>query len=383
MNSMTKFVSTCIILFILLLQFYVFPSGLPQPAHIVAVLFISLSIANLKIGKETNILPIRLFGYYTIYTLSINLIYFVLHLDTSFLISSLYTIFNYLLLLSLYVSFNGDSKLKKKSINAILVSFLFLVIIYFAGYGRNDFGFRYNGFFNDPNQMAHWGLCLYAAIALFTSSLLTIIIGFFFLLIIILASASRSGLLGLGAIILGVILSFFSNKGINTIGASYKKLIARTAVLAGIVCVFLNFNKIDFEKIKVIDNIIDRVEETDSREQLEVRGYDLILDYPEYLAFGAGQGNMSRFNKEGEIHSNWAGILFYYGIIGFTLFVLMLYVMLRKLPFSYVLIALGPLLYGFSTYGIRTPVFYLYLAVLLYNYKTRIDKRIISNESLS
>lgn len=49
------------------------------------------------------------------------------------------------------------------------------------------------------------------------------------------------------------------------------------------------------------------------------RGYDRICKYPEYLLFGAGEGAHYRFAEKslflGEIHSSWAGVLFYYGII--------------------------------------------------------------------
>ena len=46
--------------------------------------------------------------------------------------------------------------------------------------------------------------------------------------------------------------------------------------------------------------------------QLEVRGYLRIIQYPQYLFFGAGQGMDERFdNINGyEVHSSFAGVLF-------------------------------------------------------------------------
>ncbi|KGN74584.1 hypothetical protein HR17_05485 [Porphyromonas gulae] len=353
----------------LTLQFYIFPSGQPQPAHVLALLFILTVFLKTPTFKTLNEKPITLFAIYTLYTIVINAICTFLYSDQTFLPNILYSAFNFLLFLSAATFFTEKERALTKYVKKpILISLALTVFFYVIGIGRYDFFPRYNAFFNDPNQMAHWALCCFSILCLLGVKNRWLIIGGFSLLVICITSSSRSALLGLFPLLLGYLIYTRENikaKSKSNIGLFL--FILFITILITSLYILIEYRL--WEKSESLSFILERTESTDTSQQLDERGYNLFFQYPEYLLFGSGHGGFGRFNRAEEIHSNWMGLLFYYGLIGFILFVSHLFIMLKKLPLHLKLIAIGPLLYGFSTFGLRTPVFYFYLASLYYCYK--------------
>jgi hypothetical protein len=243
--------------------------------------------------------------------------------------------------------------------NFLLLSLLSLALLWVAGIGRYDYAPRSNAFFNDPNQMAFWALCICCSYfflnikAIKTWQILAVLSLTF---VILLSSASRSALVGFSFIILGVILTFLKD---------FKTSLRFIVIIIPILILLVLFTGIDYileqENIKFM---VDRTEATDIARQSEVRGYTRLINYPEYLFLGAGHGGDYRFNATHEIHSSWAGLIFYYGIPGTLTFLLFLYSLASKLPLNLKAFFCAPLLYGFSTFGIRTPVFWLFLSIV-------------------
>lgn len=166
---------------------------------------------------------------------------------------------------------------------------------------------------------------------------------------------SRSASVGFLMLTLGLI---FSQKG---------DLNKRIFVFIGTLVFFGSLSYFLYN-LGVFDSIALRfIEGLDQRDsQVEGRGLFSFLDYPQYLIFGAGQGAHGLYNPTGnEIHSTWLGILFYYGIIGISLFLIFLYQIFKKLSLSNKMILLGPMLYGFTTYSARTIIFWFLLAAFL------------------
>lgn len=360
---------------LLTLQFYIFPSGQPQPAHVLALLFILTALLKTPTFKTLNEKPITLFAIYTLYTIVINAICTFLYSDQTFLPNILYSAFNFLLFLSAATFFTQKEKALTKYVKKpILISLVLTVFFYVIGIGRYDFFPRYNAFFNDPNQMAHWALCCFSILCLLGINNKWLIIGGFSLFVICISSSSRSALLGLFPMFIGYLI--YIRKNIKTKNNSKFNLFIFITFISFIAILsYLLIESSFWEKSDSISFILERTESTDTSQQLDERGYNLFFQYPEYLLFGSGHGGFSRFSRTEEIHSNWMGLLFYYGLIGFVFFVSHLLIMLKRLPLHLILIAAGPLLYGFSTFGLRTPVFYFYLASLYYGYK-KIEKKI-------
>lgn len=340
------------------LQFYIIESGKPQLSHVLLAIFSLLVISKMRL-KMQYLYELRALKRFTLYAVCINLLFFISSFDLSFIISSIFCVYNFVISFALLVYLRYRPYHFKDSISCpILLSMILLVVFYFVGLGRFYFYPRYNGFFNDPNQMAFWALCSMGVINIKSNNIRLILVTYLLCVVICVVSVSRSALIGLSVMSLGVFIKIYDylrrNPGVIII-----------LILILFVGAYQASSLIDFSDVKSIEYLIDRASETDVADQLETRGYDLIAKYPEYLFFGAGQGGMDRFNKDGEVHSTWAGILFYYGIVGLSFFIYFLYMIIKRLRMVDRLIFLGPLLYGFSTFGARTPVFYFFLISIL------------------
>lgn len=343
-------------------QFYIFSSGLPQPAHI----FIGLSfLIFFLLNKEIKIKESKFLIIFVIYLTIVNLFFTFYRGDLSFIVSTVYWYFNLFLFLILI-------NLSQLNINRLFLYFKFiipvslaaLILIWVIGAGRYYFNPRYNGYFNDPNQMAFWILCSCAIGLILFENIKYKIFIYSSSLFLILITMSRSATLGFLILTFGLI---FQSKN----RLDFKILISLMSFFIAIASFFILF------KFGFLDSIITRFSEgiEQNDEQASVRGFDLLIKYPEYLLLGAGQGAYYFFSPSGhEIHSTWFGILFYYGIIGFSIFIYFIYNIFKKLQFAEKIIFLGPMFYGFFTYNARTLAFWFLIALFILYSKSREQK---------
>lgn len=334
-------------------KFYIFDSGLPQPSHfLILFLFICFLIKKIKLKKD---LSLQVLSIFVSYVVIVNLIWAIISDSQTYLISMIFWIFNYLT----FILFTNINRLRFNIFqNLILISFFIIFLCWILGLGRYNFNPRYNFFFNDPNQLAFWVLCSLSIYLIKPNklSLLAILLG----LLIVISSMSRSALLGLVLIFIGYLFNIeFNIKGILLKGISLFFLaISLTFIISA------NHEEVMF--------LVDRFSETDVEDQADIRGYTALSKYPEYLLFGAGQGEYERFSPSNhEIHSNWAGLIFYYGFIGFIIFLIFLWSILSRLSLYEKIIFLAPLVYGFSTYGLRASIFWFFLAVFFIHAKNK------------
>ena len=341
-------------------QFYFLPGGYPQFSHVFIVLAIAIFFyLNTSISYKDSIFLI-IFVFYVCF---INISHSIYNGgDISFIISTIYWVFNLILFLALTgISFLNFKKLIFLFKYVLIFSLIMSVVIWFLGGGRYDFSPRYNGYFNDPNQMAFWVLCSCAiGLILFNNLKLKIIIyslSFF----LILLTMSRSATIGFLILTLGLIFQHKSRLDLKIIFSLISLLVASTSFF-----ILLKFGFLD----SIITRFSEGVESND--QQASSRGFNALIDYPEHLMFGAGQGAYYLFSPTNhEIHSTWLGILYYYGVIGFFLFVSFLYNIFKRLNFAEKIIFLGPMFYGFFTYNARTLAFWFLVAVFLLYSKYR------------
>lgn len=340
---------------IFLLQFYVFRSGVLQPSHIFVLLSFLIFLST--IGLSKSVLKNRLYFnliIFVIITLIINSIYSILYKNFDFIISSAYYFYGLIVTFVTIILLKIEVNFKKSLLIILFLSLFTLIVLWIAGLGAYEFSPRYNGYFNDPNQMAHWSLCVAVSVILLTKSTLLKYVTVFITFVIIIISMSRSGLVGLAFLLLGVLIP-------NKRNISY--LIVAFLIFISLVSLTSFKKSLFFENY---ENVINRFLETDFEEQADTRGYSRAQKYPEYLLFGSGQGLDSRFHSDFEIHSSWMGLFFYYGIFVLLFFLSILLKIFLSLKFDNILVTLGPLVYGFSTFGIRTPVFWMLLGVLIF-----------------
>lgn len=347
-------VAIIIILSLFMSQFYIWSSGLPQFSQIFIVLAFFIFAIKYKV---INLSSTKFLFLFLTYVVLVNSIWFFVNdFDSSYIVSTIYWLFNFL-------TFTLLVNLKKESIKLffewllkiIFFSYVLELVIWLVGSGRYDFAPRYNGFFNDPNQMAFWIIST-ASIYLCISekklkNLIVLILAVFLLLL----TLSRSALIGVPFLA----LAFIAKQK----GSVLNKTLFTIFSFVGISIISVYFYSRGFFD-SIISRLILGIEEKGS--QIEDRGFDALLDYPEHLFFGSGQGGYYLYTPVGnEIHSTWLGILFYYGSFGLFLFLAFLYKIFKKLTFAEKILFLGPMFYGFTTYNARTTIFWFFICIFL------------------
>lgn len=334
-------------------QFYLWGSGLPQFSHI--FLFLSFLFFSLNYNIDSSI-ELKVLNFFIIYVFFVNLIWFFLIKDFSYLVSLVYWIFNYFLFIILTSMPNNKLNFFiEKLLWLIFLSYIVEVVIWALGLGRSYFYPRYNGLFNDPNQMAFWVLSSCSIFLLISKNNLFKILVFFLAMFLILLTMSRSAIIGFAIVTIGYILNY------------------NLSIIKKIIIVFLSFSSVAIAAVGMyflgfFGDIILRFQDgfDERNDQAEGRGFFILLDNSEYLLFGAGQGGYHLYNPYGnEMHSTWLGILFYYGIVGLSIFLFFIFRVMKNLTTAEKLIFIGPMFYGFTTYNARTILFWFLICIFL------------------
>ncbi len=364
---------------IMMSPFYLYPSGSAQPSHF---LMLITSIAIIFINRKKSIFLLKsnkAFVVFLCWVFSINLIYYLEYKKYIFIINSIYWFYGFLIFLSVLCVFN-DKWLAGWIKKLIWIQLVIILISYLIGLGTFTYWPRYEFFFNSPNQLAYYTLAIliiYTSINQGTINAAFLVI-YSLAVFAILITGSRSAFLGFIPMIL---ILLYITKG------SYKKqfllillpiVVYQINHIFGLLWCVPNPNQdLIFSNDYVYEvgkNTISRIAELcvncktndfhSIESQLRYRGYLRILDFPQYLLFGAGQGLDERFFPPNEIsyeiHSSLFGVLFYYGLIGLILFLAALYKLFKS---KINILLLSPLfLYGLFTYGLRSPYFWLVLS---------------------
>ena len=138
--------------------------------------------------------------------------------------------------------------------------------------------------------------------------------------------------------------------------------------LIAIVPIYLVIESSDlFERVS--GRLLDIGEQSD--DNLQARGFPRIVEYPEYLLTGAGEGALYRFYEADvgdeqihEIHSTFLTIMFSYGLVGTAAFAAAIWRLYRLSSGGAFLYLIPPFLYGLTHQGLRFSFFWLLLAVI-------------------
>ncbi|WP_254277643.1 hypothetical protein [Halomonas sp. 3H] len=346
---------------IILSQFYLLPSGLPQPAHLLFALnflllgyFYSLTLTFRSHEERLTALFLLAFCAYAVIA---NLTWVLVEQNPAFIKASIYWVYGCLMYLFLLPSLR-DERVRKAVVTACSLSIVALFLFWATGLGRYEVGTRYQGFFNDPNQMAFYVICVFSAFFYLLrgkgSGQLLFVIGVLSV-VLVFVTQSRSALLGIGFSLLAAYLRFIDTIAVGS-GTRDRILATLIGIMAVPLFLYLLFS------LETADIAISRFSGTDVGSQAEIRGYARLLEFPGYLFLGAGQGLDLRFGTRHEIHSTWVAVLFYYGIAGFAIFMAFIARIFLRLDLAGKIAFLGPVFYGLSTYGARTPIFWVFLA---------------------
>ena len=276
--------------------------------------------------------------------------------DFAILLSSVFYFYSFLMVLFLI------NKLKDKSFlnltfKAIAIALIVQTLLW--PFVQSE-GVRNQMFFNNPNQLGLWALCLLIILSVITRIQKTKAIYAIPLLLLcslfIIISASRAALAG--CIIFWMFYIIKSPKHI---------FIFITISIISFLFISNNFDlklnnftalEYNFERLKSDDLSGDR--------SFGGRGYDRIANFPQYLLFGAGEGPSERFNEDIELHSVFANIFFSYGIIGMALFISAFASFTKNISKEVIVLALALALFGAVHMSLRVPLFWITSLFIIY-----------------
>lgn len=352
--------------YVLASPFYIFPSGMPQPADMFIALSIVIYAAHTLLKNAKISLPktYAIAGAFATYTFIINFIHFVFIKDMTFFLSSLYYIYNVLI----FVLFSSIiKKYQDQAVNWIYIATAFAIILQVALLiiDPSYRGPRATGTFMNPNQLAYWSwYCAAILVALKINRgiklhdvALLFCIGY-----IQTMSLSKAGIICFLLILLTVPFS-------SALPRKYKVFLILSATFVTIFAIFslpAMLEKIQqYERIDVAVNRLNNIGK-EGDDSAHGRGYTRVIENPHYMIMGSGEGGYFRFgdiSKNLELHSGVGTLIFCYGIIGTGLFFLLLF-NVQKRNYSYIIILFSlVLLYGVVHQNIRFTHFWVFLGI--------------------
>ena len=346
-------------LVVLLLPFYVFDSGLPQPADLLGLALLSILLRSWS-GRlpPPLVRPLKLLIVFVVYVFLVNLLWsfaaltFSLNAKEGFLIAPTFYIFNGLTFFAFLLMFQRYGEFLLWLTVRLVLASVFLQVLA-AAVGRHAGG-RSTVMFNNPNQLGYYAL-LSASILLVGQkrlklSTIQVTIGLIACGYLALLSASKAALASIAA--LGIVMLITR---------------LRMVVLASLVLAALVFTSNPFST--AIERAQHRIETDQSLGFFEERGYDRIIEYPEYWAFGAGEGAYDRFKETSaigshELHSSMATLFFCYGVLGTVIFLAFMWRIMWGAGLRAWVVVGAALAYGMTHQGLRFRLMWVMLGMV-------------------
>jgi len=363
--------------------FYIFGSGMPQPgdwllAILLAYIFFNgISPRTFRLIQITNLLR-----WFVIYVCMVTFFwYFFIDQSKEVRFPTIFFpafyIFNFLILRATFVL--SEYFKKEFLITTAYGIGLSLIIQTVLSFAMGSTSSRNSLFFNNPNQLGYYALLsgslfIYAMRFVKLNSIFQIVTYLAFLYLTLLSS-SKAALAGSVILItLAVVNQGFLN---------VRQLLVIT-LAAGSIAYFVLNQKLGSDLLSYSLGRFQTIGQSKD-DSYEGRGYDRIINNPEYLLFGAGEGGYSRFDtllKHGEIHSSFGTLLFCYGIIGFTLFFRFLFSVFQGSKLFGLLYFIPVAAYSVTHQGLRDSLFWVFLGVvcILNDEKLQIARKKISGK---
>lgn len=386
-ENIKKFFNGNIVLFFLFIYYifkpiYLFESGMPQVADYFLILICIYLFFNKNDKKnliETNEKKIINYKYRTIYLfvawiILISLISSFVLESISLLKPSLFYIFNALavwMAKELYYKF-GDIFIKKSLDYISIGCFIQMIISIFLTISSD----RANLLFNNPNQLGLYSLICLTFILYFSTKYkikLLYYISIVSTTYLILISLSKAAIIG--ALMLITIKIIIEAK--KSIIKFFILMCTITFFVTGLFNSFISY----IDNIDIINSAMYRIENIEKENDSNLRtgrGYDRLLEIRYNMIWGVGEGEFNRFDslKGKEIHSAYASIICYYGIIGLLLLLFFLY---KSHVFYYknLIYYIGIFAYGITHQIWRNTLLWLFIEItcIVICHKQAQDKR--------
>ncbi len=372
--------------FMMLFPFYFSSSGQPQISHIILIIIFGFVFLLMFPKFFNTIRENKIVMVFMLYIIYVNTSWLILTYNSSFITYTLFYLFNILLFYTTYMLYS-ENLIDVKTIRLSIFFTLLLQFGFLLSSGLN-FNTRNMLFFNNPNQLGYFAIAvinIYFILGVnqpqnIKRDMIDIvqnIMVYSFAFILLLFSSSKASLVSYVIIVMFILYIELIQR------FSYWKLfISSLITLVLVAFIFINMQTI----IKFSENteLFNRTANvgTESDDSLAGRGYDRIIQYQEYTILGAGEGDFERFplsHHKGELHSTIANIFFSYGLVGFFIFIL-IFTNSKQFYIRRILFYMSPILiYGLSHNGIRSPLFWIALALsLVYSKKENNNVQIIT-----
>ena len=364
--------------------FYVFPSGNPQPTDfLLALASMMLILTNIKHLCGWRVLwPMVAL---TVWVAAVSIGWSAVYPSGLFYRPPLFYAFNCLFMFAVVNLFYYLDRPVHVFAAVVQLALVISGVGVFLSFLMPDIliateSLRITGFFNNPNQLAYYNLCMLATLLILKGGqltnrpfgLLAVASG----IIGILAASSLGAMAGLFFIVMAIIVGNWNSAG------KLLKVVWGGILLVSLVGVFDLYTGGG-----VVDRVDTRLGSLERKmDQLESeRKYDRILAYPEYWWVGAAEGSTERFPgyEGGEIHSSFGNMLFAYGFVGLGLFLLLLWRAVRFAPLYAWLCLAAPLTYSLTHMGLRNTAFWFLIVVMLVYFRySRAPSRVSSRQRM-
>jgi hypothetical protein len=346
--------------------FYVFPQGAPQPADFLLLLTIvaTMLLAWRRLPDEP-VLYIAL-ALFSCWIVVVNFIWYFLSPDFLFVKKTSHYLFNGMVFLFVVTAGYHDWQRLKvlvwwSCVIALLAQLFYLEFVF------EDIGKRATGTFNNPNQLGYWALLVMACLAVVKErtslgilDVLALGAGFYVLMLSLSKAASISGML-----LILLIVAFCKCQRVPglLLAAALVLAVMFQAASGGLVERFMSF-----EAVANLNHRLSNIGRSED-DNLMQRGYIRLIQNPQYLAFGAGEGAFARLSNDPddpdkEFHSTLGTILMSYGLVGLGLFGLLLFVIFGRAPLASIAYLVPIMIYGVTHTGTRFSEFWIFLGLV-------------------
>lgn len=257
----------------------------------------------------------------------------------------------------LWNSLNGQiekERLARALATTVIFSFIFAVSLNFNERPR------FNGSFNNPNQMGFYltFVCCfflvsikYRILPVWISRAMILISGGFLLYTGSLAAVFVIPFLAVSWIV-------FDAPKIKAIILSVVLFVSLFFLLDGIANQFVDLSFFEQSRVAVRaqNDLVEKIGRFSSGERM--RGHEVFLFAPENVLWGVGRGANGRFGGEHEIHSTIAGVLYSYGLVG-SLFFFAFFKNLIKWRVDHVMVIAPMWVWSVFHYTLNYPMFWL------------------------
>lgn len=372
------------LLFIFLKQFYLFPSGGMEAADV--CLFASFLCCYVTVVRRRpeRLLQLKtesLFYGFLASVVVINTYYGIRLGRGEFFRYTCFWIFNACAIWSFCYLTEYGGKVFLTGINRVVkVNIGVQLLIYLSGHGRifREYwgAIRYQGTFNDPNQLAFFLFMMILLLYLYRCRFGDRSFPVFYVLALPVLAASKSTGILLGFFVFTILAVLYELYGIGC-----KKGVSVKAWILGICMGVLIFGLFlwwiwpaaDFDVRTVDYNMLTRIQEKIWKVAhggllglFLDRGMEKLVLYPQYLLYGAGEGGFDRFtlaSQVNEIHCCLFSVMFCYGLIPTSCLLVWLGRKLQRIDAAMACAVIGLLVESFFLVNYRQPMFWM---ILLY-----------------